>query len=250
MARREHRHGVALDEFAAQHHVVIDGVDRRFVRPRGQLDAATRAQHDVQIQRFGKRHHGRLLVVGRADEHSHLRIVDTQFRNARSRIVGEGRLDLLLRLRQCGPQLNPVVHISRVRQMLRSALRMHDAAARRHPVDGTGLDQLFAAQTVAVHHRALEQIGHRGQADMRMRAHVDLRFRLDRNRAEMIEEHERPHRPALQRRQHAAHHEAAAQILHVALQTQGHRSVHHHGDTSLRTRHARPRSRSRWSPWS
>ncbi len=37
-----------------------------------------------------------------------------------------------------------------------------------------GLDLLHRAQTVAVHDGAREQVGHRGQADVRVRAHIVL----------------------------------------------------------------------------
>jgi hypothetical protein len=45
---------------------------------------------------------------------------------------------------------------------------MHDAPACAHPVDGARLDQLLGAQAVAMHHRALEKVGHRGEADVRV----------------------------------------------------------------------------------
>ena len=57
-------------------------------------------------------------------------------------------------------------------QVVGRALRVHDAAAGRHPVDRAGLDALHDAEAVAVQHRALEQVGDRGQPDVRMRAHV------------------------------------------------------------------------------
>jgi hypothetical protein len=42
-----------------------------------------------------------------------------------------------------------------------------------HPVDRAGFDPLVGAEAVAVVELALVEIGHRGQPDMRMRAHVD-----------------------------------------------------------------------------
>ena len=63
-----------------------------------------------------------------------------------------------------------------------------------------------------MHDRALEQVGQRGQADVRMRANIVVRARGDIERAEMVEEHERADRAAVRRGQQAAHHEAAAEV--------------------------------------
>jgi hypothetical protein len=84
-----------------------------------------------------------------------------------------------------------------------------------HPVDRAGQDLLHAAQAVAMHHRALEKVGDGRQADVRMRPHVVFGARLFGGRPEMVEEHERPDRAALRRRQQAPHVEAAAQVLVV-----------------------------------
>ena len=62
------------------------------------------------------------------------------------------------------------------------AFRMDDASACGHPVDVAGTDGLNHAQTVTVHQFALEQIGDRGQPDMRMRPHVDALPRRERDR--------------------------------------------------------------------
>ena len=64
---------------------------------------------------------------------------------------------------------------------------MHDAVAGGHQIDGTGLDPLHGAEAVAVVHGAAEQIGDRGQADMRVRADVAIAAAgLERRRAHMI----------------------------------------------------------------
>src|SRR5690349_10385117 len=56
---------------------------------------------------------------------------------------------------------------------------------------------------------ALEQVRDRGQADVRMRAHVEAVAGLKSDRAHVIEEHERSDRPALRARQCAADVEVA-----------------------------------------
>jgi hypothetical protein len=95
---------------------------------------------------------------------------------------------------------------------------MHDAAPGGHPVDGAGLDALHHAGGVAVQHRALEEIGHGGQADVRVRPHVVVVGRHGAHRTEMVEEHERADGLALRRWQRPAHHEATAEVLVVRLQ--------------------------------
>jgi hypothetical protein len=135
--------------------------------------------------------------------------------------VLEARLDLFMRLRQRGPELQPVVHVGVGLQALGLALGVHDAAPRGHPVDRAGQDLLHAAQAVAMHHRALEKIGDRRQADVRMRPHVVLGAGLLGGRPEMVEEHEGPDRAALRRGQQAPHVEATAQVLVVRLKQLG-----------------------------
>ncbi len=69
---------------------------------------------------------------------------------------------------------------------------MGNAAARRHPVDIAGGNHLVRAQRITVGDFAVEKIGHRGQADMWVRADIhplaDAQFR----RAHMIEKNKRP----------------------------------------------------------
>ena len=96
------------------------------------------------------------------------------------------RLVLFIRQRQRRPQLKAVVHIGLLGPGLGTALGVHDAAPRAHPVDGTRLDPLVVAKTVAVLHRPFQQIGHRRESDVGMRTHVDARIRRDRHRPEMI----------------------------------------------------------------
>ncbi len=72
-----------------------------------------------------------------------------------------------------------------------------------------------------MHHRALEKIGDRGKADVRVRPHVVLGTGLLGGRAKVIEEHERPDRTALRRGQQAPHLEATAKVLVVRLKQLG-----------------------------
>src|SRR5262245_20169442 len=72
--------------------------------------------------------------------------------------MSEGRLDLLVLVRQCDPGLD-AVHESADRARLLEALRVRDAAPRDHPVDLVGLDGLLNADAVAMHDLAREQVG-------------------------------------------------------------------------------------------
>ena len=86
----------------------------------------------------------------------------------------------------------------------RRTLGMRNAAAGRHPVHVAGADRLHAAEIVAVLKGAFEQVGHRGQPDMRMRTHVDALTGREPGRADMVEEDKGPDVARQLVRQHAA----------------------------------------------
>ena len=75
--------------------------------------------------------------------------------------------------RQRHPALQAVQRLAVDAVLRRGALGMHDAAAGGHPVDLAGPDRHGGAEAVAVHDLAVEQVGHGGEPDMRMRPHVD-----------------------------------------------------------------------------
>ena len=93
------------------------------------------------------------------------------------------------------------------------ALGMGDAAPRRHQIHLAGHDLERIALAVAVHDLAVEQVGHRREPDMGVRAHVHAVSGDELHRAHLVEEDERPHHLALAVRQRAAHLEAA-EIAH------------------------------------
>ena len=88
---------------------------------------------------------------------------------------------------------------------LLESLGMRDAAAGDHPVHFFGLDRLLHADAVAMHDLAREQIGDRGESDVRMRTHVDGLRKPGREvlRADVIEEDEGPDHVPPRERQHA-----------------------------------------------
>ena len=72
----------------------------------------------------------------------------------------------------------------------------------RHPVHAAGLDALHGAGRVAMDHRAVEQVGHRGQADVRVRRHVDADARRQLLGPDEVGEDERAdHPPGVERQQ-------------------------------------------------
>ncbi len=86
---------------------------------------------------------------------------------------------------------------------------MGDAAPGDHPVQRAGRDDLVGAGAVAVMEVALEQVGDRAEADMRMRPHVDALAGQQLGRPGLVEEDERPDHLPLRRRQGAPDLEAA-----------------------------------------
>ena len=119
------------------------------------------------------------------------------------------RLDFLGVLRERHPRLDAVQCIAGCAFRGRRTLGMYDAAASRHPVHVAGTDRLHVAKTIAVLHRAAEQIGYGRQADERMRTHVNATPRCELRRAHMVEKHERTDMARTQLRQQPAHLEAA-----------------------------------------
>jgi seryl-tRNA synthetase len=75
-----------------------------------------------------------------------------------------------------------------------------------------GNDLHRIALAVAMHHLAVEQVGHGRKPDMGMRAHVHPLPGNELHRAEMVEKDERPDHLALGMRQGTAHLEAAAKV--------------------------------------
>ena len=74
-----------------------------------------------------------------------------------------------------------------------------------------GRDGDLGAHAVAVGDLAVEQIGDGGEADVRVRAHVDAARDAGRelDRPHVVEEHERPDHPVLREGQHPPHLEPA-----------------------------------------
>src|SRR5690606_34968616 len=80
-----------------------------------------------------------------------------------------------------------------------------------HPVDLAGMDRLLGADAVPVHDLAFEQVGDRGQPDVRMRTHVDTarQARFELYRAHVVEKDEGTHHAPLHEWQHTPDFKAA-----------------------------------------
>jgi len=91
----------------------------------------------------------------------------------------------------------------------RSAFRVGDATPRGHPVHFAGADRDVHPERVTMHDLAVEQIGQRGEPDMRMRPHVEAGAGGEYGGTEMIEEHERTDGAAGRMRQRAPNAESA-----------------------------------------
>src|SRR6056297_1515160 len=112
---------------------------------------------------------------------------------------------LFLRFRQRHPGLDTEKLALTAPGGIARALRMGHTAPRHHPVDRAGMDHLIGPQTVAMLKLAVEQIGHRAQPDMRMRAHVDVLPGQKLRRTHLVEKYEGANHLPPWRGQRAAH---------------------------------------------
>jgi len=221
--RRDHRRAAGLEhdelELVELHAVDLDRVVDRVERALGCVGRRERhalargdAELEQQCQRGRSHGHRRLGAESRPRDHVRRGTGQHDLRNALGGDVLERRRRLLGRLGQRDPELQPVAGVRRVQQVFGRALGVDDAAAGLHPVHRAGLDALHHAGGVAMHDCALEQVGERGQADVRMRPYVVIRAGLHGDRAEVVEEHERADGALRGLRQKAANGEAAAQV--------------------------------------
>src|SRR6185437_567238 len=128
------------------------------------------------------------MAVGAAGEYADSHDVHGYGRKITRRVMVELGLRFLVAVRQRNPELQSIEARARASRLRSRALGMSDPAARRHPVDVTGPDRLVRAQAVAMHDLTLEEIRDRGQADVRMRPHVDAAPRRKIGRSHVVEE--------------------------------------------------------------
>jgi len=142
----------------------------------------------------------------------------------------ERRLALLLLARQRDPQLQPMQPAGLAALVIRRALAVHDAAPGGHPVHGARVDALHRAQAVAVQEGTLEEVGDRGQPDVRVRTDIGVGLGRQRDRAEVVEEDEGTDRAARRHGQRTTHLQPASQV----------------GDPGRPALHRDPPGRGRW----
>jgi hypothetical protein len=82
---------------------------------------------------------------------------------------------------------------------------VHDAATGGHPVHLARPDGDEGAETVAMGDLAVEQIGHSGEPDMRVRPHVDASAGAKLSGSHLVEKHKRPDHAPLRRWKRASH---------------------------------------------
>jgi len=87
-------------------------------------------------------------------------------------VVREAGVRLFVLGGQAHPDLQATEALRRQARLGRRTLGVHDAAPRRHPVHFARKNGFGIARAVAVHHRALVQIGDGRQANMRMRSDI------------------------------------------------------------------------------
>jgi len=92
---------------------------------------------------------------------------------------------------------------------------VRDATAGGHQVHRAGRDLERVAFAVAMHHRAVEQIRHGREPDVRMRTNVHAASGYELHRPHLVEENERAHHLPPAMRQRPAHREAVAEIAHT-----------------------------------
>src|SRR4051812_29416603 len=102
--------------------------------------------------------------------------------------MDEGWFALLMLLRQRHPCLDSKQALPGAPALSASALGVHDAPARPHPIDRTWFDGFLGTKTVAVQDLTLEQVGHGREVNVRMGTHVDALVGQELGRAHLVEE--------------------------------------------------------------
>ena len=229
----EHGQVIARQGLAVERHVAFHGVQRALGMFGGNGQSAAGLQVDRNVQRVRQHGHRRALAEGVAGDDGHADARQFDHRQRGGRVVHEGRRGVFVFARQRHPGLQAVHALRLAQQALGRAFGVGDAAAGGHPVHVARVDFLQRAQAVAVHDRALPQVGHRGQANVRMRPHFQRMVRVQRGRADVVEEYEGAHAAGLGVRQQALDGEAAAQVVHARGDRQGHRGLRVERKTSM-----------------
>ena len=185
---------------------------------RADLEAGAVDQGYVGVEQIGKGAGGRTQTVQRTRQQPQRRAVAVGLGQAFRSEVLEAGLGFFVRDRQRDPALEAEHRASRRAHRRAAALGVDDAAPRRHEVDLARVDRLHVSFAVPMHDLAFDQIGQRGQADMRMGAGIEPLPRAEGDRTEAVQEDERPHGPPLRGRQRSADQKTVAEIPDVRQQ--------------------------------
>jgi hypothetical protein len=191
----------------------------------GICNRAPGLEHDIDVHQVRIDWHWRALSESFAGNDRERGAVGLKRRQGAFRVMGKARLYLFQGLRQRDPDLLTEHRPALGLRFHRRAFRMDDASTCRHPVHVTRTDRLEGARAVTVNHLAFEEVGQRGEADVRMRPDIRNFASAERDRPEVVEENEGTHRPALRGWQRAPSLEATAQIPNRWKQNLFHRQV-------------------------
>jgi len=221
-ARREHDHRQLVVGDAVDLDRMVDGVERALDGVAGRqrdLHIASDVEVEHQRQRRRRDRQRRGMTERAAGDDMHGRAGKPYPRDPFCGQMLERRRGVLERFGQGHPELQPVGAMGTAQEILRRPLGVDDAAPGRHPVDGARLDPLHDAGRVAVHDRALEQVGEGRQPDVRMRPDVVMGTGSDVDRTEVVEEDERPDGAPIGRGQEAPNHEPAAEVARMRCES-------------------------------
>lgn len=206
---------------AIQLRIAFQNVERAFEVAGVQVDFGIGLQIDRHVERIAEDLDRRFFAIGTSGDHAQQGASAALLRQAGGGMVIERRCGFFGRARQRDPGLHAVQRVRAGALGAGRAFGMGDAAAGGHPVDVAGANHLIGAERVAVADLAGPQEGDRGQADMRMRAHVDAVIRFQHGRAHLVDEHERSHTARLQGG-HGATHLQPADVVHAWGDQGGH----------------------------
>ena len=165
------------------------------------LEACAALEQSIHVQRRGQHADRRLCPVGRPGDHRQLGAVPADPGKRGRGVMDERRRVLLVGRRQRHPALDPVQPDAEGPLLRAAPLRVGDAAPGEHPVHVARADGPLVPQAVPVDDLPVEEVGHRRQRDVRVRAHVESSALLHQRGPHVVQEDERPDHPAAGGRQ-------------------------------------------------
>jgi hypothetical protein len=191
-------------------------MQRQFFMAFRQIKNGARFRLDMSVDNGGIDFHRRSAAIGAAQDQTTVRVAQLESRQVIRAMVMKLGLDLLAVFRQSDPDLNAVHEQALGAGCLARAFRMGDALAGCHPVHIAWIDGLVHAQTIAMVHLTVKQIGDGRQPDMRVGAHIDAFAGAELRRAHLVVKDEGTDMAALCDRQDARD-AKPAQILALAF---------------------------------